>query len=60
MTEEEIRNNLYTIFYLAKELATSDDPFLAVDLERVAAILADKIKMIDPEGWLEERKGHEL
>lgn len=60
MAEEETRNKLYSIYYLARELARSDDPFLAVDLERVAAIVADKIKMMDPEGWLNERKGHVL
>ncbi len=60
MTEEETRNKLYSIYYLARELAKSDDPFLAVDLERVAAIVADKIKMMDPEGWLNERESHVL
>ena len=53
MTETEKIDRLYKILSLAEDLKADDDPFVAIDMERVAAIAADKLKMLDPEGWLE-------
>lgn len=52
MDEADKVDRLYEILSLAEDLKADDDPFVAIDMERVAAIVADKLKMLDPEGWL--------
>ncbi|MEE8448145.1 MAG: hypothetical protein V3S39_00790 [Thermodesulfobacteriota bacterium] len=52
MNEAEKIESLYKILSLAEDLKTDADPFVAIDMERVTAIVADKLKILDPEGWL--------
>lgn len=51
MREEEIIEKLNCLLDTALLLARTSDPFLSVDMERIAAIAADKLKILDSEGW---------
>lgn len=51
MTDEEIVKKLHGLLRAAQELAQTPDSFLSVDMERIAAIVADKLRILDPQGW---------